>query len=199
MTTLAGFVDAVGYGHLNHLYLSFMSGNSTHFGMALGTSDWNDAGLAAMIIAAFVAGAAIGTEIADAANRLVIASMLGGEFVLSLWAIALAIAGHDHVALALLAVAMGMQNTLHMTVAGADVGKGFITGALFALGQSLARLLRGREQIAMAMSNALSWLVFVGGAILGTVVLATIGLVASLGVIAAVLAISALTAYAGWL
>jgi uncharacterized membrane protein YoaK (UPF0700 family) len=58
---------------------------------------------------------------------------------------------------------MGAQNALHQIVAGADVGKGFITGALFALGQSLAFWLRRRTPMSQAASNLLSWLAFVAG------------------------------------
>ena len=56
LTALAGLVDAVGYIQLNQLFLSFMSGNSTHLGMTLAKTDWRDAVAAAAIIAAFVTG-----------------------------------------------------------------------------------------------------------------------------------------------
>lgn len=39
MTALAGFVDAVGYRAMGHLYLSFMSGKSTQLGMAVAGRD----------------------------------------------------------------------------------------------------------------------------------------------------------------
>lgn len=180
MTAIAGFLDAVGYIQLQHLYVSFMSGNSTHFGMSLARADWSDIALAGVIIGAFVAGALAGTLVAEASNGSVVIAVLDCEFVLLLLAVAIAGRGHDHPALVLVAFAMGMQNTLHQVVAGADVGKGFITGALFAFGQSLALWLRRRAPIMQAASNLLSWLAFIGGAVLGTLTLDGVGLVAAL-------------------
>ena len=68
-------------------------------------------------------------------------SVLGAEILFFLAAIALALFHRDRSALALVATAMGMQSALHQLVSGADVGKSFITGALFDLGQAIARLL----------------------------------------------------------
>lgn len=199
LTTLAGFLDAVGYVQLNHLYVSFMSGNSTHLGVALANLKWIDAFHAGAIIAAFVAGASIGTVIADAASRLVPLVVLCAEFQVFVVAILLATVGADRMALTLVALAMGMQNTLHQTLSGADVGKSFITGTLFHLGQSLARVFRCEEQIGRVLLNALSWLAFIGGVIAGAVVLAAIGLVGSLGAIAVVLVLMIIFVGAGWI
>ncbi len=191
LTALAGFLDAVGYIHLDHLYVSFMSGNSTHLGVALATMAWSDAAGAGVIIAAFVVGTSIGAALGDAtADRLVPIAVLGGELLIFVVAILLATGGHDWPALTLVALAMGMQNTLHQIVAGADIGRGFISGALFDLGQSLARVSRDRSAIARAFENALSWLAFIAGAVAGTLVLGAIGLVASLAAIAAALVLT---------
>src|SRR4051812_13612693 len=57
MTAIAGFVDAVGYTATGHLYLSFMSGNSTQFGMAVARGDTLVIGWAGAVIATFVLGA----------------------------------------------------------------------------------------------------------------------------------------------
>jgi uncharacterized membrane protein YoaK (UPF0700 family) len=179
LTALSGFVDAVGYIQLNHLFVSFMSGNSTHLGMTLAKSDWHDALAAAAIIAAFTAGTSAGTLIADAFSRSVVLLVLGAELILALAAIGLIQAGHGRSALGLVAIAMGMQNTLHQIVAGADIGKGFITGTLMSLGQSLARLSRDRKEGAGAAQNALSWIAFVAGAVLGALLFSTVGLTAS--------------------
>ena len=40
LTAIAGFLDAIGYAQLHHLFVSFMSGNSTHLGMSLALHDW---------------------------------------------------------------------------------------------------------------------------------------------------------------
>lgn len=188
LTALSGVADAVGYIELSHLFVSFMSGNSTHLGMTLGLAHWSDALAAGAIIAAFVAGACAGTLVADTFRRSALLPVLGAELILSLGAIGLIHAGHSRAALGLVAIAMGMQNTLHQVVAGADVGKGFITGTLMSLGQSLARLSRGREEWARSALHALSWIAFVAGAVLGTLLFGAVGLAASLGVVATAVA-----------
>lgn len=199
LTALAGFLDAVGYIELKHLYVSFMSGNSTHLGTALGKGDWLDALAAGVIIASFVAGSFAGTLIGERSVRFLVVAVLECELVLLLLAVALALGGRRHLALLPVAFAMGMQNTLHQVVAGADLGKSFITGALFSLGQSLARWARGRASIVQPAAHLLSWTVFIGGAALGAIVFVATGLAAALGCAAAALAVAVAATSAGLL
>jgi uncharacterized membrane protein YoaK (UPF0700 family) len=189
MTALAGFLDAVGYVQLQHFFVSFMSGNSTQFGMAVARANWSDVLLAGVVIGSFVVGACLATIICEVSNRFEILAVLNSELLIFLVALALAVSAYDRTALVLVALAMGAQNTLHQIVVGADVGKGFITGTLFALGQSLAFWLRRRKPISQAASNLLSWLAFIGGAAVGTLVLGAIGLIAVLAVIATIYAL----------
>jgi uncharacterized membrane protein YoaK (UPF0700 family) len=189
MTMLAGFLDAVGYVQLQHLYVSFMSGNSTHFGMSVAHGDWSDVLFAGVVIGSFVVGACLATLIREISNRFEIMAVLTSEFLIFLGALGLAASAYDRPALVLVAIAMGAQNTLHQIVGGADVGKGFITGTLFGLGQSLALWLRQRKPITLTASKLLSWVAFIGGAVVGTLVLGAIGLTSSLAVIAAIYAL----------
>ncbi len=197
LTMLAGFLDAVGYTQLGHLYVSFMSGNSTQLGIAI--AQGHGILLIVTIIGAFVAGGAIGTLVAEADANLATVTVLAGELVAFLFAIGLVLIGHDRIGLVFVAIAMGMQNNLHQVIAGADVGKGFITGALFALGQSLARLVKGKANAAQAASNAWSWISFVGGVAIGAATIAGIGLLASLTIVAALALIAIVAICAGWL
>ena len=198
LTGVAGFLDAVGYVQLGQLYVSFMSGNSTHLGIAFATEQWHGAVGVCAIIGAFVAGAAIGTAIGDASNRNLHINVIAAELILFLVAILLTIADYSGPALALISVAMGMQNVLHQRIAGADIGKSFITGALFALGQSLARIFRRRDAAVQAAENALSWVSFVVGAVLGAITLAHMGLTGSLVAGAALLCVLGILIVAGW-
>ncbi len=120
--------------------------------------------------------------------RLATVTVLAVELLAFLFAMTLVGTGHDRAGLVLVAVAMGMQNTLHQIVAGADVGKGFITGALYAFGQSLARLATGKAKIGQAVANAASWLAFVGGVVAGACILAAAGILPSLAMIAVLIA-----------
>ncbi|MBS7543156.1 YoaK family protein [Ancylobacter oerskovii] len=179
-TLIAGFVNGVGYAHLGGLFLSFMSGNSTRLGISLAAGEHAAALHAAAVIGSFVAGALVGTLIAEAAGRWKLVLILAGE--VGLFALAAGLTRHDAGFAALLpvAVAMGMQNAVHQIIAGADVGKSFVTGALFGLGRAMARRLTGRGSMAEAASYALSWLAFVGGALTGALMPVTLGMTPAL-------------------
>lgn len=193
-TIVAGFVDAVGYAHLGGLFLSFMSGNSTRLGIDLADGQWSQALLAMAVIASFVVGAFLGTLVTDAVGEWKLVAVLGGE--VALFALAVLLTGADVGRLSLLpvAMAMGMQNSVHQVIAGADVGKSFVTGALFGCGQALARTALGRERPIEALTYAASWASFVAGACVGALLLAGAGLVPALA--GACLLLAALTGVA---
>lgn len=189
LTALAGFTDAVGYSALGHLYLSFMSGNSTHLGMSLAKADWSEVLFAGSIVAMFVAGSALGTMIGDRATHSLASLILGSELLIVIFALVLLSIADETIALIPVAAAMGMQNVLHQVISGADLGKGFVTGNLFALGQSLARLNKDGEKVRSAMENAFSWCSFIAGVCLGALIFAGFGLITALGILAMGLAI----------
>src|SRR4051812_50073982 len=60
LSTLAGYVDGIGFLHLGGLFVSFMSGNSTRLGVSLAQAQWWQAAGALGLIALFVAGGAGG-------------------------------------------------------------------------------------------------------------------------------------------
>jgi len=188
LTALAGFNDAVGYSALSHLYLSFMSGNSTHFGMSLAGGDWPGILLAGSIILMFVVGTSVGTVIGDSFPQSMARRILGIEIVIMLSAMVGSWLGAGPAALVPVAGAMGMQNVLHQVIGGADVGKGFITGSLFGLGQALARLVLGKGQGGTAFQYGWSWLSFIAGVGTGTLAYGALGLPSALAVVTIVLA-----------
>jgi uncharacterized membrane protein YoaK (UPF0700 family) len=188
LTALAGFNDAVGYSALGHLYLSFMSGNSTHFGMSLAGADWTGVLLAGSIILIFVVGTSVGTMIGDRYPQSMAPRILATELVILLGAAAGAHFAASPATLVPVAGAMGMQNVLHQVIGGADVGKGFITGSLFGLGQSLARFLAGRGQGEAAFQHAWSWLSFIAGVFTGALTYRMLGLSLAFAVSATALA-----------
>ncbi len=180
-TALAGFLDAVGFEQLNHLYVSFMSGNSTRLGMAFSAGDWTAAIHAAGVIAAFVMGAFAGTLLSDALAEPMLAQILS-EIGLCALAASLAACDFGTCALLLVALIMGMQNVMHQSISDTDAGKGFITGALFGFGQAIAHAIKNRGALAHAHVHACSWLCFVVGVFCGTRCVTGLGIALSLGV-----------------
>ena len=199
LTGLAGYMDAVGFTKLDHLYVSFMSGNSTHLGLSLGTGHWTDAAWVALFVLAFVTGSCLGTRVSDRIGDTHMATVLAIELALFLSAIVLARLDHGRAGLLMVVVAMGLQNVLHQVVAGADIGRSFITGMLFNLGQSLARSRRDRVEARKAALNALSWSAFIAGIILGAHALGTFSLATCLGIAAALVAGMMTCLVSGWL
>lgn len=193
-TLIAGFVDAVGYAHLGGLFLSFMSGNTTRLGIALGQQHWAMAGQAVAVIASFVVGAFLGTLLSMRAESWKLAVILIVEVALFALATGLVRLDAGFAALLPVAVAMGLQNSAHQVVGGADIGKSFVTGALFGMGQALAKWLAGTAKDDEWLAYAASWGSFVGGALIGAVALGHFGLTTAMGAACGLLAVLALIA-----
>ncbi|BAF90157.1 protein of unknown function [Azorhizobium caulinodans ORS 571] len=199
MTAVAGYVDAVGFSQADKLYLSFMSGNSTRLGSALAQGDFSVLLLAGLVVLCFVGGAALGTLIMETVSRHRMVWVLVAEILLFATALALVLTGWGRLPLFLIAATMGMQNTAHQVVDGADIGKSFVTGTLFSFGQSLVRALLGRASARECADYALSWVAFICGVALGAVVVSGFGLVEAIAAVLAVLTLTAAGLRAGWL
>jgi uncharacterized membrane protein YoaK (UPF0700 family) len=180
LTFLAGFLDVVGYVELHQLYVSFMSGNSTHLGMALFRLNMSSVLSILCIVAAFVLGVVAGTCIADQVKERLLFTVSTVETSILIFSYCLAILEHNYLALVAVAFVMGIQNILHQTVRGADIGRGFVTGSLFNFGQSLARLCNDRSQAITALANLSVWTCFVAGSWAGAFIYGRMGLSSTL-------------------
>jgi oxalate decarboxylase len=187
LTCMAGYLDAVGYTHLAGLYVSFMSGNSTRLGIAIAEGDRALLVPCAVVIVGFLTGAFIGSWIGDAVSRFKLTAVLATEIALLLLTIALSLGTAGYAAQLPICVAMGIQNAAHETIAGADLGKSFITGFLFNLGKALAHLAQDRAGAAQALAYGASWSAFLLGVVLGSAALSHFGLTGSMSVAAGVL------------
>lgn len=161
LAAVAGFTDAVGFLSLGGFFVSFMSGNSTRLGNALAFGA-ADAVVAGVLVAAFVAGVALGTHLHDRRWHARVAVVI---------ALLLVLAGVAHAtsrvaSMALAAMAMGALNTWAVASSPLPVGLTYMTGTLVKLGQLLARARQGTWKDAFAY--LLHWLALVAGAVLGT-------------------------------
>jgi len=193
-TLIAGFVDAVGYAHLGGLFLSFMSGNTTRLGIALGQQHWAMAGQAVTVIASFVFGAFLGTLLSMRAGSWKLVLILAVEVALFALATGLVLLDAGFAALLPVAVAMGLQNSVHQVIGGADIGKSFVTGALFGMGQALAKCLTRTAKHTEWLAYAASWGSFVVGALIGALALGHFGLTNTMGAACALLLVLAIIA-----
>lgn len=140
----AGCVDA--YAFIRYqTYVSFMSGNTTQSGSALGAANWAWAAPALIAIASFLVGV-IGGTLLSTANRWC-SRRARCALVAALLALLLAI---THVGvlssgayIATLSFAMGTMNTCLSQIGSETVSLTFVTGALNRIGTHAALALRG--------------------------------------------------------
>jgi uncharacterized membrane protein YoaK (UPF0700 family) len=174
LAALAGWVDAAGLSVSAHLFLSFMSGNTTDLAVAVARRDWSHAATIAAIVALFVAGVGFGELIAPLAGRR------GTCLVLTIEAIILAAGAALHAPgvsipglnpLFPLVFAMGLQNATMQHVGGISLSLTYVTGTLVQIGRGLAALLTGKGNIRSLTRYLALWLSLATGAGLGTLAL----------------------------
>lgn len=166
LAAVAGWVDAVGYLQFAHVFVSFMSGNSTVLGIAIGQGMWTKALSPLIAIGCFVLGSFVGSLIGGLARDWRAPIVLSFEAILLASALGESSSGGDLApAIAPLAGAMGAQNAAMSRVGGIAVSLTYVTGALVKLGQSLAEACLGRGERSMWIIHAIVWFaLMLGGA-----------------------------------
>ena len=135
---LAGATDVYGLSVLRDLYVSFMSGNTTMLGVALGNGNWRQSASIAALIGLFVAGAAAGTVLGRLGGRRH-AALVAAAVAITLAAPSLRPAWN----VAPLVLAMGALNAAITKVGEMSVSLTYVTGTLVKLGQGLGRAMCG--------------------------------------------------------
>ena len=155
LTTVGGFVDAVGWIALFQIFTANMSGNSVHIGMYLGRGDWRDLSRPLCAVASYVVGMGITRVAIEIAGRSGVRRI--ASITLSVEALLLAIFAHARPAMhlgqlanlyspayfllvALLAFAMGVQTATLTHVGALTIYTTFVTGTLTKMTESLTRL-----------------------------------------------------------
>jgi uncharacterized membrane protein YoaK (UPF0700 family) len=154
MTWAAGFIDLAGYISLYGLFISHMSGNTVAMARHISRLEWIGFVRHGWPIATFVFGLLLGAFIYDAEKRRDVQSpfpfTIGLETVLIAIFIAVG-AGNGFKAdippqpapkffimVALLTIAMGLQNVSIRKVGGLNAYTTFVTGSLVKFGESLS-------------------------------------------------------------
>jgi uncharacterized membrane protein YoaK (UPF0700 family) len=167
LTAAAGMIDVVGFIELGGFYTSFMSGNTTQLGA--GIAELGPAlALPAGLIIMFVVGSFFGSLISGIGQRRgrigVLAIVIAGLLV----TLVLHANGFSPAqAMLALATAAGAQNAVLPQAGAARLGATFVTGTLFAVGQDLARAVRGEAPPLRWLQHLLVWLALLLGAAVG--------------------------------
>ena len=166
LSALAGYVDGIGFLHLGGLFVSFMSGNSTQFGVNLAQGRWQSAMQALSLIGLFVAGTAAGSLIAHSRLRYPQSRVLLIEALLLACAALGYHMGFATFAIGPMVLAMGLENAIFQVRGGPGLGLTYVTGALDKVGQLIAAALTGGPRWAW-LPNLLLWAALVAGAVCG--------------------------------
>jgi oxalate decarboxylase len=148
LTWAAGFVDAVGFLALGHIYTANMSGNSIAVGIQTFNRNWPEALIRFWPVAAYVAGLLFCRVLLEFGARRRIRRIATVTLALEILLLALVCFGRAHavattlpaaVSIGFLAVAMGIQNGTLTHFSFVTVHTGFVTGTLVKLAEELAR------------------------------------------------------------
>jgi len=168
LACLAGWVDAVSFVRWNGLYVSFMSGNTTSFAVSTILHRWSEAGRRVSVLAAFVVGVVCGELFGRWAQRKRFNFVALAEA--SLLAVSAMIAHTTASAMlvpVLLALAMGVQNTVLRRAAGFSIALTYITGTMVRFGRAVVSAICRDTSWKHAILYAGVWLAFVCGALAG--------------------------------
>jgi uncharacterized membrane protein YoaK (UPF0700 family) len=193
LLVIAGFVDAVGFLTLGHLFVSFESGNSTQFAIAIGGNGLNDAAPAGVLILSFVAGVAGGRFLALAAQDWLRPAILLVEAALLAVAALLPLGGARPAYL--MALAMGAQNSVIRNAGATQTALTYVTGTLVHLGQNLADAVWGAGPRGAWLPYLALWIALLVGGALGGAAYWRMRLDALLIAVAAILVLAAVTAW----
>ena len=162
---VAGFVDAVAFIELGGYFVSFMTGNTVQIGTGL-AQDLSMAVLPLGLVALFVIGVAASSLVLHQAGRYrppLALLLVTGLLVVAALA---ATNGNLWLAIAIMALAMGAENSVFERNGEVSIGLTYMTGALVKMGQGTAAAFRGGRHAAWLWHFSL-WLGLAVGAVTG--------------------------------
>lgn len=171
LTWIAGFIDAVGYLMLRHIYTANMSGNSIAFGMYAARGFWVDGLLRGFPVLMFFAGLLLGGAVLEWRRRNLPGHLFSTAMVLEFcFLLAYPLAGFRSdfsqsgaglglgtflILVAALSIAMGVQNTTLRMTGVLTIYTTHVTGAITQLSEdAVGYLFWAREKMRQGMTAA---------------------------------------------
>jgi len=192
LTAVAGWTDAIGFLLVSHVFVSFMSGNSTQLMIAISHFNYPEIIIMLEIITSFIMGVSIGELTSHKTGDKHTFVIFCFESLL-LW-ITVALIALDIPPiyfLPLLAFAMGMHNTA-IKEGDTLLIKTYISGTLVSLGLSIGKALAKKQTARKILSPLAVYFSFVLGALSGAFIAVYVSLTLSLSLLALMLSIAAL-------
>jgi uncharacterized membrane protein YoaK (UPF0700 family) len=196
LLAIAGFVDAVGFLTLGHLFVSFASGNSTQFAIAISGVSLSRAFEAGALVGLFVLGVVGGRTLAISAKDWRRPAVLVAESALLGAAALVPLAGVRPAYL--MALAMGGQNAVVQKAGKTQTSATYVTGTLVHLGESLADALWSAGPTWAWLPYLVLWIGLVCGGAVGAIGYASWGIRALLIPTGGILILGAATGAGAW-
>jgi uncharacterized membrane protein YoaK (UPF0700 family) len=196
LIAIAGYVDAVGFLRLGHLFVSFASGNSTQFAVGASQGSAERAGEAGVLVALFVTGVILGRlcalwvgEWRRPAILLLDAALLGFAVLFA----------SSPAAVVAIVLAMGIQNEALHKAGPTKTAVTYVTGTLVHLGENIVDAFTNAGERWAWVPYLLLWTGLVTGAAFGAHGYAGAGVGALIWPAAALLVLVAIMAGFVWL
>ena len=149
LTWAAGFVDAVGFLSLGHIYTANMSGNSVAVGIQWVSQNWPEMVRRIWPVSGYVVGLLFCRILIQIAARARIKSVASIAFLIEIAMLApvllgsavAAASGMAFLYVGLLAIAMGIQNAALTHFSSLTVHTGFVTGTLVKFAEEFTKYL----------------------------------------------------------
>jgi uncharacterized membrane protein YoaK (UPF0700 family) len=211
VSATAGWLDALAFLYLGKVFLSFMTGNLLFLGLAAGTGEGGLLGRAAVALAAFLAGTAVGARLtgsrlpADATHSTMTRTLRIEAILLTvfgaLWLALGTPADHPgllHVLIAVGAGAMGLQAAVALALHLPNIATVAMTGTLAQLGALLGWWRREGSDVVERTPAASLMLALCLTYVIAAVVVAVVPQSAVMAVGPVVLLLATLAADARW-
>ncbi|MFM9376840.1 YoaK family protein [Gordonia sp. VNK21] len=189
LSSVAGYLDAVGYLALGGWFVSFMSGNTTELATHLGDGMWGQVGFAAALLGSFFCGVVLGAVLVrfwDGRTTVLTATTA----LVAITALLSTLIDSDVPVLVGLPLAMGAMNATFLTAGEASIGLTYMTGALVKSGQRLVDRFQGGPPL-LWMRHLSLWAALLLGGTIGATVYWRLGAPAAMWIAAALLACAA--------
>lgn len=168
---ISGYIDVLGILAIGGVFLSFMSGNSTRLGIHIVYHEWGEVLKYVLVLSTFVLGSFIGNMVCVGSHLQTIKRIL----ILDIFGLSLALILQytplEPWSFPVLSFAMGIQNKAQVEVNNATIGKGFMTGVLYGIGEALARRVRNETTWHEVSALLMTWLLFFLGSVVSTMIL----------------------------
>ena len=193
-----GYINSLGFIIMNGLFFTFMSGNSVRLGVHIGELKLETGFRYFSLFLFLIFGAFIGDLIFSYYRKTGLLILLVLELFLFIASVLFSLKQNAWIVFIPLGIAMGIQNIVNLLIGNSLIGRSFISGIVFNLGIAFSRILQKKSEWGIIRIYLNTWLLFILGAVLGTIILENTNLCISLVLITLVYVYVAVIIFRIW-